>query len=180
VVEVALAGRARHQVAADGRSLSITLYDGERFEGTPGSAQFRMMRFAQHTIPVQMPPPALAATDLDAAPTRTLVRARDPERWAELQWRLTLPVMCLVLAVIAVPLSRLRPRQGRYARLGYAILLYLFYSNLIEAGRVWLERGQIPRELGLWWTHAAVLGLAFLLLAAPRVRARLRYRESAA
>ena len=180
VVEVALAGRARHEVAADGRSLSITLYDGERFEGTPGGAQFRMMRFVQHTIPVQMPPPAVAGTDLDAAPTRSLLHAPDLERRAELQWRLALPVMCLVLALVAVPLSRLRPRQGRYARLGLAILLYLAYSNLVAAGRVWLEHGQIPAELGLWWTHVVVLLLALLLLTAPRVLARLRHRESLA
>ncbi len=179
VVQVALAARARHELAPDGRSLSITLYDGERYEGTPGGAQFRMMRFRQHTIPVQMPPPVIAS-DLEAAPTASLLQAKDTERQAELQWRLALPVMCLVLAVIAVPLSRLRPRQGRYARLGYAIALYLVYENLVTAGRVWLERGRTPPELGLWWTHAVVLLLAFLVISAPQWAARLRYREALA
>lgn len=48
-VEVALAGRAKHEVAPDGMSHTITLYDGERFEGRPGSPQFRIVRFREHT-----------------------------------------------------------------------------------------------------------------------------------
>ena len=55
-VEVAVAQRARHAVAADGMTHTITLYDGERFEGVPGSAKFRIVRFGEHTIPVQVPP----------------------------------------------------------------------------------------------------------------------------
>ena len=54
-VEVALAERARHSVTADGMTHTITLYDGERFEGVPGSPQFRIVRFAEHVIPIQVP-----------------------------------------------------------------------------------------------------------------------------
>ncbi|HTV52196.1 MAG TPA: LPS export ABC transporter permease LptF [Steroidobacteraceae bacterium] len=177
VVEVALAERARHQISADGNTLSITLYHGERFTGVPGSAQFRIMYFTQHTIPVQMPPPVVDVSDLDAAPTQALLHSANRSRQAELQWRLALPVMCLVLAIIAVPLSRLRPRQGRYARFGLAVVLYLVYSNLVTAGRVWLDRGSVAPDVGLWWTHIAILALALLMLGTPRWLARLRHRD---
>ena len=40
-----------------------------------------------------------------------------PDR-AELAWRTAVPVMALVLMVLAMPLARLRPRQGRFARIG--------------------------------------------------------------
>ncbi len=53
VVSVALAQRARHSVSPDGMTHTITLYDGERYEGEPGSPQFRIVHFAEHTIPVQ-------------------------------------------------------------------------------------------------------------------------------
>src|SRR5262249_53207111 len=56
-VEVALAHRARHSVTADGLTHTITLYDGERFEGVPGSPQFRIVRFAEHVVPIQVPTP---------------------------------------------------------------------------------------------------------------------------
>ena len=39
--------------------------------------------------------------------------------------------MAVVLMVLAVPLSKLRPRQGRFARVGLAVLVYFVYSNLL-------------------------------------------------
>jgi len=179
-VEVALAGRARHSVAPNGQFLTITLYDGERYEGVPGGTQYRIMRFAEHTIPVQMPPPVLPGTDLDAAPTRSLLSSHERAKQAELQWRLALPVMCLVLTLAAVPLARLSPRQGRYARVWVAVLLYLGYSNLVTLGRGWIVHGTLPAALGLWWTHLAVILAVALAVFAPRWLAHLRHQEAPA
>ena len=179
-VEVALAGRASHAMAPDGRTVTITLYDGERFDGVPGSAQFRKTTFAEYSVPVQVPPPVDTVTDLDATPTRELVGSRDPHKRAELQWRMALPTMCLVLALVAVPLSRLRPRQGRFGRLWIAALLYPVYLNLLTAGKTWIERGSLPEAFGLWWTHVAILLLALLFVLAPRWLARLRHRDASA
>ena len=66
--------------------------------------------------------------------------------------------MALVLTLIAVPLSRLRPRQGRYARVGFAIVVYFVYSNLLSAAKVWLEKGELPPLIGVWWVHLLVAG----------------------
>jgi len=52
--------------------------------------------------------------NIEAQPTQDLIGSTDPDKRAELHWRIALPTMCLVLTLIAVPLSRLRPRQGRY------------------------------------------------------------------
>ncbi len=52
--------------------------------------------------------------------------------------------MALVLTLVAVPLSKLRPRQGRYARVGFAIVVYFVYSNLLSAAEVWLEKSELP------------------------------------
>jgi len=177
-VEVALAERARHSVTADGLTHTITLYDGERFEGVPGSAQFRIVRFAEHVVPIQVPTPSDVIRNLDAQPTDALVGSSDPDKIAELHWRLALPTMCLVLTVLAVPLARLRPRQGRYARVWIAIVVYFVYSNLISAGKVWLAHGQTPPVLGLWWTHVVIALLAFLfVVVGPRGFANLRLRQ---
>lgn len=163
-VEVALARRARHSVTPDGMVHTLTLYDGERFEGVPGSAEFRRVRFREHVVPVQVPPAAAGVRGLDAQPTLQLVGSADPRRRAELEWRIATPVMCLILAALAVPLARLRPRQGRYARVWLAVVVYFVYSNLIAAGKVWLERGRLPTWLGLWWTHALVVALVLLVV----------------
>jgi lipopolysaccharide export system permease protein len=176
-VEVALAQRARHTVTADGTTHLITLYDGERFEGVPGSAQFRMVRFAEHTVPVPVPTISDAVRDLEAQPSGQLLGADTPEARAELQWRIALPIMCLVLAVLAVPLSRLNPRQGRYARVWVAVLIFFLYYNLAAAGKSWIAHGTAPAHIGLWWTHLAVVLLALVVILGPGLLHRLRYRE---
>ena len=176
VVQVALAERARHSVTPDGMTHILTLYDGERFEGVPGSAEFRIVRFAEHTVPVQMPVSTDRVRDLEARPSMALAQSSDPQQRAELQWRIATPLMCLVLALIAVPLARLRPRQGRYARVWVALLIFLFYSQLISVGKVMIGRGTLPAFLGLWWTHAVVVALALLVIFGPTFTNRLRYR----
>lgn len=180
-VEVALARRARHMLAADSQSLTIVLYDGERFEGVPGSAQYRIIRkFAQLTIPVQLPRMHDAVADLDAVPTRELIGATAPDRQAQLQWRIALPVMCLVLAVLAVPISRLPPRRGRLSRVWLGVLVFILYFYLLSAGRIAMEHGSIPSALGLWWTHGVVVLTVLLIARLPHWLARLRNRTSAA
>jgi lipopolysaccharide export system permease protein len=180
LVEVALAQHARHTVTTDGTTHIITLYDGERFEGVPGSAQFRMVRFAEHVVPVAAPTFSDAVRDLEARPTQSLMHSSDPGERAELEWRVALPVMCLVLALVAVPLARLRPRQGRYARVWIAVLIFFLYYNLAAAAKTWIAHGAAPAGLGLWWTHAAVIVLAFAVISGPALVQRVRYRMQAA
>lgn len=174
-VEVAVAERARHAVSDDGTRHTITLFDGERFEGTPGSAEFRIVRFAEHSIPVEVPQLAGTVLGLEGAPTRELLGTGELERRAELHWRIALPVMCVVLAVLAVPLSRLRPRQGRYARVWLAVVIYFVYANFVAAGRVWIARGTIPEPLGLWWVHVLVVLFVLALLVLPGRLQRARH-----
>ena len=84
-----------------------------------------------------------------------------------------------MMALIGVPLARLRPRQGRYARVAFAVLIFFVYIELAIAGRMWLVRGVTPGWLGLWWVHAGVaLFGAVLLLCAALAGARLRYRRN--
>ncbi|MBS0579075.1 MAG: LPS export ABC transporter permease LptF [Proteobacteria bacterium] len=176
LVQVVLAERASHAVSSDGMTHILTLFDGERFEGVPGSAEFRTVRFAEHVIPVQVPVGNDPVRDLEARPSASLLNSDDPKLRAELDWRVAMPLMCLVLAVLAVPLARLRPRQGRYARVWIAILIFLLYSQLISVGKVWIARGNAPRYLGLWWTHAVVIAVALVVILGPGVLGSLRYR----
>jgi lipopolysaccharide export system permease protein len=176
LVEVALAERARHAVTPDGMTHILTLYDGERFEGVPGSAEFRIVRFAEHVVPVQVPVVTDVIRNLEARSTASLLSSHEPAERAELHWRISMPIMCIVLALLAVPLSRLRPRQGRYARVWIAVVIFFVYYSLASAGKTWIARGTVPEVLGLWWTHAAVALLALAVILAPGIATRLRYR----
>ena len=180
IVEVDVARSAVHTVSPDGSTQAIDLLNGESLEGIPGSPQFRIMHFAENFIPFRVPPANSVVTDLDAQPTASLLASPDPKRQAELQWRISLPLMCIILTVLAVPLARLRPRQGRYARVWIAVVVYIVYQNLLSAGQAWVANGAIPVALGLWWAHVAVVLLALTVILAPRALQRLRYRPEAA
>jgi lipopolysaccharide export system permease protein len=180
LLEIALAQRATHTFAEGGDIQVITLFDGERYEGIPGERRFRIVRFAENTIPVRLPEMSGGVMKLDGVPTSALMASDKADLRGELHWRLALPIMAVVMGLIAVPLARLRPRQGRYARVGFAILIFFVYIELAIAGKVWLVRGVTPEWLGLWWVHGAVALFAGLLLLVPRWLARLRYRRNVA
>ncbi len=179
-VEIALAQRATHAYSEGGDLQVITLYDGERYEGIPGERRFRIVRFAENSIPVRLPAMAGGAVALEGLSTGVLAASEDPKQRAEFHWRVALPIMAVVMALIAVPLARLRPRQGRYARVGFAVLIFFVYINLMIAGKTWIGKGMTPEWLGLWWVHAVVALLAMAILFTPRWLASRRYRRNMA
>lgn len=154
----------RRQDPSTGR-LSFVLYNGKRYEGQPGERQFSIAEFAEHGIPIRVEREDDVVERVETRPTASLLGPVTREERAELQWRISAPVSLVVLALLAVPLSRTRPREGRYARLGVGLLLYITYANLLSVGRVWMERGVVPEGLGLWWVHGAFAAVAFAMLA---------------
>lgn len=142
----------------------LTFKDGERYEGVPGSQEFLIMSFAEHGIPFEVSTGREAKVKPEAESFSELFARFDAAAIAEMQWRLSAPISLLVLTLIAVPLSRTQPRQGRYSGMATAILIYVIYTNLLGASKVWLEKESIPVWLGLWWVHLAFLLFAFLLL----------------
>ena len=174
-VEVALAERAVQRGAGQAEQLFI-LYNGRRYEGTPGDPHWRIVEFREHGIPLRLPDAKVSRDRAELKSTATLMASSDPGDRAELAWRNAVPIMALVLMFLAVPMSRLRPRQGRFARVGLAVLAYFIYTNLLAAARVWIEKDDPAGQLGLWWIHVLVLGLAGILLWHELNPGRLRWK----
>ncbi len=143
----------------------LVLENGLRYEFQPGQRELQRTRFDRHGIRIPEDEDPVHAEDRQTRSTGELLASDQPEDQAELHWRLAMPVGGLVLAILAVPLSRSSPREGRYGRLFVGILVYLVYSNLLGVGQVWLEGGQVPAALGLWWVHGLFAALALVLLA---------------
>jgi len=163
-IEVALADTATYSKAALNGMHLVTLFNGRRYEGVPGRDDFRVIEFREHGIPIATPADVAGSRDPDTKPTRLLLGSDDPSDIAQLQFRTSTPLMALVLTLIAVPLSRLRPRQGRYTRVGFAIVVFFVYSNLLSAAKVWIEKGDLPPAIGVWWVHLAALALGLYLV----------------
>lgn len=181
-VEIVVADHARYEVSPDSNFYTITLENGESLTGVPGQGQWRRMRFATQTVRLPTPEATLPGKPrVDVQPTGQLFGSADPRHAGELHWRIASVLLTAVLGLLAVPLAKLRPRQGRYARVVWALLLYAVYAYLLIYGRTMLEQQRIPGWLGLWWAHALAIGLGLLFIALPGLRdgwARRRARHA--
>lgn len=161
-IGVLVAETGRQQMNADG-SRYLVLYDGYRYDGTPGSADFRVISYDTYGVLLPKPEIATEVTDREAIPTLALFGRADIDLQAELQWRLALPLLVFVVAFFAVPLARVNPRQGRFLKLLPAVMLYMAYLALLISARGWMEAGKLPAALGLWWVHVVFVAIGILL-----------------
>lgn len=164
-IEVVLAERGEQRETDDPNTRYLVLYDGSRYEGVPGTTEFRVMEFGEHGIPYRLPGAEQPVLDPEEMPTLDLLTPASTLEAAELHWRAAIPISTLILALMAVPLSRSQPRQGRYGRIAVGLLVFIIYFNLLSAGKAWLEQGTVPLTVGLWWVHGLMLVMALTLLA---------------
>lgn len=143
----------------------IVIVNGQRYAGMPGQSNFQIDKFGHYYLKVDTANPVIKM-DEQTMSTPTLLKAvnHNPNAEAEWQWRLSMPISVLVLALLAVPLSKVDPRQGRYAQLLPAIIIYVLYANTMFLVRTWLQENTFPSWLGLWWLHGCLLLLALALL----------------
>jgi lipopolysaccharide export system permease protein len=144
----------------------IVAADGYRYRGVIGNLDFQIIKFAEYGMRINKLAKERARGSEQNISIGQLLKLKSQQKkyMAELQWRLSLPLMALVLPVLAVALSRVNPRQGRFTRFVPAILLYIIYANMLFVNRDWVESDKISVWLGMWWTHAAVLLLALYLM----------------
>ena len=88
----------------------------------------------------------------------------DLKKAAEFQWRLSIPLMVVILTLVAVPLSRVQPRAGKYAAVLPALVFFMIYANGLFVARDWLAAGKTPLCLGLWWLHGTAAAVGLLLI----------------
>ncbi len=162
-VVIAEKGHRQGTPDQDGSGMLI-LHDGWRYEGTPGKADYRIVRYDEHGIVIEPPKPESGLDSYDAYPTADLLKLHDLASASEMQWRLSVPVSVLLLTLLAVPLARTSPRQGRYGKLLIAILVYVIFYNLGILARVWLQKGVTPPLIGMWWVDGVFLASVALLL----------------
>ncbi len=107
-----------------------------------------------------------------AEPTGSLALSDQRKDIAEYQWRLTTPLTTLLLGLLAVPLSRSGPRQGRFGSFFVAILVYALLFNLASVVRNMIEEGYIDPLPGLLWVYAGATVLLAALVFKPVLRQR--------
>ena len=157
----------------------MVLENGYRYAGLPWDAKFSVTRFERHAVRIDAQPRGTFAGRRKTLATMALIDSGDPYHFAELQRRFSVAVSIMVLGMLAVPLARTSPHDGRYAKLFVAIVVYFMYSNAISISEKFVDRGVVPAFVGAWPVHAAMALVALALLVKQtsggwRVGAKLR------
>lgn len=103
----------------------LELGQGKRYAGDDDS--YQMMSFDSYQLQIKEQQASEQLRKLEAYPTVELLSRKEPAAIAELQWRIAIPLAMPLLTLIAVPLSRVNPRQGKFGRMAPALLIYLGY-----------------------------------------------------
>lgn len=160
VVVWAQSGRSYRSSATGSRFLELR--DGVRYEGVAGQAGYRVATFQRlgKRVEHDLPTPR---TDARMVPTLAL-RRDDARQTAELQWRVSLPLMTVVAALLALGVAKPRLRAGRFARLLPGVGLFVGYYLLLVFAQDAVAQGILPPSLGMWCAHGLALALAGWLL----------------
>ena len=139
----------------------LELRNGHRYDGTPGTPDFQTMDFGRYVIVISGSHREIE--DIKSSrvlPTAALIAAPVPSNMAELLWRISLPIMCLLQMLLAIPLGFVNPRRGRTLNLMIALVLAISYLNSLGIVQAAVGQGRLSFGAAWWPLHLA----AFLII----------------
>lgn len=159
---VVAAAQGHTETAANGDSFMV-LDKGRRYEGTPGTAAYRVMDFSRYAVRIEANDARGVEQTQKQLPLWDLILDPTPLNLSELLWRIGIPLAAFNLALLAIPLSFVNPRAGRTNNLIFALLTFMTYSNLISLSQAWVLQGRLPFEIGVWLVHCVMFVVLILL-----------------
>ncbi len=184
---ITLAKRAE-QVDTGGSGVTqLDLFQGRRYEVGAGSLKYNQISFDRYRITLTESSKEIVTEDnietqaivplWQAATGSAQVGSVNAMRaaQAELGYRLALPWLMIIAPMLAVPLSQVRPRQGRWLRLFPSVLLFVSCA----LGVISLKNAVSQGSVSVWayaWLIIGFIALALYLNWGSRIQHRLRFR----
>jgi len=141
----------------------VVLLNGRRYEGVPGTPEYRVMEFERYAIRIETSESRGVEQTPKNSPIWELAIKPSNQSLGEILWRIGIPLAALNLALLAIPLSFVNPRAGRTTNLVLALLTYMIYSNLISVCQAWVAQGRLRFDIGWWLVHVVMFALLILL-----------------
>lgn len=163
-LQVMCANKAYHHEDEKTGKRVLVFLDGYLYEFSQKKQRDSVTKFEQSIFPVEPENIGVLKHRVKAAPTSRLRGSSSLAEVAEFQWRLSTPLSTILLALLAVPLSRTSPRRGKYAKLVGTVLIFAVYYNLVAMAMNWVEDGVVDPVPGIWWVQALLVGVLVLLL----------------
>jgi lipopolysaccharide export system permease protein len=141
----------------------IVLLNGTRHEGIPGQLDYKVVEFERYAMRIETAESKKTSPNPKAYSTLYLLENPSSWNWAELNWRIGLPVSALILSVLAIPFSFVNPRAGRSLNMIGAFVLYMLYNNLISVINSWVGQEKVSASVGLLGIHGVMILLVLAL-----------------
>ncbi len=149
----------------------IVFHDGRRFVGNPGEQDYQITEYETYAVLIETSKLASAVSARPRAlSTMILINSDQIPHQAELQWRISLILSCVLLSLLAVVLSGLTWNNKQYTLVFIGMLIYFIYSNLMGISKTMLSRDQISPFIGLWWVHIVLLVIIIIMYRLPGFR----------
>jgi len=142
----------------------LMLKEGSRTEGQPGKLNYSVTKFDQLAVRLFTEELQINITRGFTLPTLMLIGSANADHRAQLYWRISLPLMTLIVSFVAIALGQINPRKGRFARLLPAILVYLLYLSVLMSLRDDMSRAVANADIKIWLLHIGFLMLGLMLL----------------
>lgn len=132
----------------------LIMHQGRRYDGAPNDANFQMMQFERYGVVIDSGAKKIA-TDKKAESLSMTELWADPNlnNMGEFLWRVSLPIMGVLLMLLAVPLGYVNPRSGRSANFLLALFLCVFYYNMVLVSEAWVSQSQHSLAFSWWPIH---------------------------
>lgn len=164
--EILVAKEAHQPPSVAGQRPQIHLYDGYIYQlGHSAMQEKKDVTVKFEKLVYFIDSASISELNRKATPTAVLSNSDRPRDIAEYQWRLARPIATILLALIAVPLSRASPRQDKSTRtyLIAAAVSAIYYALSILAQN-WVMRGTVGSMPGVWWLHGLMFLIVLLML----------------
>lgn len=144
----------------------LQLNDGFVYELDENNQISKITEFEHYYARLEAEQSFVSRRKISATPTAELWAKKDSFSWAELHWRLAVPLSVPFLLLLAIPLSRVRPREGKFAKMLPALFIYIGYIIFIVVFRSWIEDEKLPGWVGYIpiYLGMALLGVRMLYL----------------
>ncbi|RBA25478.1 LPS export ABC transporter permease LptF [Herminiimonas fonticola] len=153
----------------------LVMHQGRRYDGVPTQSDFQLMEFDRYGVLVASKSTALVGdTSARALSTQELLGTRNNFNDGELLWRVSLPLMGILLMLLAIPLGFVNPRGGRSANLLIALFLFVFYSNMLSYAQATVVQSRSSFMLAWWPVHLVAL-LVVVIFFSWRLKVNSRY-----
>lgn len=165
------------QVATKEDKVQLDLHNGKRYEIRTDSRSYNEVGFDTYRMTFESKTHTPTPLKIETWRLGELWQANTSESRAELGYRFSLPFLMVLAVLFALPLSTVKPRQGRWFKLLPAIFIFVAVALVLISLKNPIEKGKV----GVWAYPVVLLllvSIAVYMNCHARLMARLTHQST--